>query len=99
MKIWVDDERPMPKGFDHHVKTSAEAIELLQRGNVTGISLDHDLGGVNECETGYFIAQFIEIAAHNGWIPKLEWAIHTANPVGRRNMEAALRNADKYWGA
>lgn len=99
MKIWVDDERPMPEGFDYHVKTAAEAIEIIQQGDVTKISLDHDLGGVNDYETGYFIAQFIEMAAHNSWIPALEWEIHTANPVGRRNMEAALRNADRYWGA
>jgi len=98
MKIWVDDERSMPEGFDYHVKTAAEAIDLLQQGRVTRISLDHDLGGLAEFETGYFIAQFIEMAAHNGWIPPIEWEIHTANPVGRRNMEAALRNADKYWG-
>lgn len=98
MKLWVDDERPMPEGFDYHAKTAAEAIAMIQQGTVTAISLDHDLGGLADYETGYFIAQFIEMAAHNGWIRPIEWAIHTANPVGRRNMEAALMNANKYWG-
>lgn len=97
MKIWVDDERPMPEGFDTHVKTTAEAIRWLETGSVKFISLDHDLGSEDENETGYFIARWIEVAAHNGWIPPLEWAIHSANPVGRKNMEAALFKADRYW--
>ena len=51
MKLWVDDIRAMPKGYDKHVKTSAEAIELLAQGVVEEISLDHDLGGE---DSGYF---------------------------------------------
>lgn len=98
MKLWVDDERPMPEGFDYHVKTAKEAIELLDSGKVTEISLDHDLGAEEIHKTGYMIAQWIEIAAHNHWIPPLEWHIHSANPVGRKNMEMALRNADRFWG-
>jgi hypothetical protein len=47
MNIWLDDERPMPAGFDVHVKTAKDAIALLAQGNVTLISLDHDLGEGN----------------------------------------------------
>lgn len=43
MKIFLDDCRPMPAGFDVYVKTAGEAIELLKTGKVTVISLDHDL--------------------------------------------------------
>ena len=27
----------------------------------------------------------------------VEWAVHSANPVGRRNMTVALARADTYW--
>lgn len=97
MRVWVDDERERPEGFDIQAKTASSAVMLLKSGEVKLISLDHDLGSEQPNETGYFIAQWIELAAHNGWIPALEWRIHSANPVGRSNMEAALRNADRYW--
>ena len=51
MKVWLDDVRPMPKGFDVHAKTAAEAITLLESGLVQFISLDHDL-----CEEHYPVA-------------------------------------------
>ncbi len=44
MKVWPDDERPMPDGYDVHVRTASEAIDLLKTGQVTRMSLDHDLG-------------------------------------------------------
>lgn len=45
--LWIDDERPMPPNYTHHVKTSAEAIEFLQSidpEDLMLISFDHDLG-------------------------------------------------------
>lgn len=99
MKIWLDDTKEMPEGFDHHSKTAADAIILLRQGIVTAISLDHDLGSDAPHQNGYFVALFIEMAAHNKWIPKLEWTIHSDNPTGRANMEEAFRKADKYWAS
>src|SRR5439155_2676500 len=46
MKVWLDDRRspyPDPDSWTW-VRTPAEAIELLKTGEVTEISLDHDLG-------------------------------------------------------
>lgn len=43
MKIYLDDERPTPKGW-HRVYWPEEAIVLLQQGTVTEVSLAHDLG-------------------------------------------------------
>jgi len=96
MKLWVDDIRPKPVAYDVWVKTSSEAIAKLQTGEVAAISLDHDLGEV-QAGDGYQIAKFIEDAAREKRIPRLEWELHTANPVGHKNMEAALKNADRYW--
>ena len=94
MKLWLDDVRPKPSDYDVAVTDANEAIRWLETGQVTEISLDHDLG--TEL-TGYTVAAWIERAAHNNEIPRLIWHIHSANPVGRQNMTMALQNADKYW--
>jgi hypothetical protein len=46
MKVYLDDERPVPDGWIG-CKTPSEAIELLKTGQVETISLDHDLGLVH----------------------------------------------------
>lgn len=97
MRLWVDDERPMPKQFDFQAKTAKEAIKCIETGNVTEISLDHDLGSEAENATGYFVAQFIEMAAHNGWIAPIQWSVHSANPAGRKNIELAMKSAERFW--
>lgn len=97
MKVFLDDVRIMPDGYDIHVKTAKEAINLLRKGDVTLISLDHDLGP-EEAGTGYDVASFLEEAAYRKAVPPLHWQIHSANPVGIQNMRKALQNADRYWG-
>lgn len=96
MKIWLDDLRPIPPQYDHWCVLAREAIACLATGEVTDISLDHDLGPP-EAGTGYDVAVWIEEQAFNGTLPKLNWRIHSANAVGRKNMEAALQNADRFW--
>lgn len=97
MKLWVDDERYMPRDYDVHVRTMLHALIILNTRLVTEISLDHDLGDEDECGTGYMIAQWIEEAAFYDLIPPLEWHIHSMNSVGRERMRAALENADRFW--
>lgn len=97
MRIWLDDERAMPQGFDIHLRTAAEAIALLAKGGISLISLDHDLGDGGG--TGYEVACYIEQAAFEGTLPPLEVAIHSANPVGRERMQQAVHNAFKHWDA
>jgi len=95
MRIWLDDERPAPAGWVH-LKTAGAAIDHLETGLVTAISLDHDLGPP-EAGTGYDVALWIETAAATGKCRRLVWAIHSANPVGIRRMEMAMRSADRFW--
>ena len=95
MKIWLDDERPMPSEFDFHVKTAVAAIELLAAGGVTAISLDHDLG--DEGGTGYEVACYIEQGAYYGTLSPIEVTIHSANPVGKERMGKAINNALFFW--
>jgi hypothetical protein len=96
MRIWLDDERPMPQGYDLHVKTATEAIALLRGGQVTCISLDHDLG-FEWNGTGYDVAVFIEEGAHRGTLKPIRVKLHTANPVGRRRMAQAIQSAKRAW--
>jgi len=97
MKVWLDDERKMPEGFDIHVFTAREAITLLATGKVTFISLDHDLGDEKN-GTGYDVACYLEEAAFSETIGPLQVQIHSANPVGRMRMQQAIENAKIYWG-
>lgn len=96
MKIWLDDVRPKPPEFDIWVKTAKRAIQLLTVGGVTAISLDHDLGDEN-APTGYDVAKHIEQGAYRGTIAPLKISVHSANPAGRRNIEACVKKCREFW--
>lgn len=95
MKLWLDDVRPMPPGYDRHVRTADEAIEALKGGQFDEVSLDHDLG--EGCGTGLDVAKWIECGAHSGDLDRLGWRVHSMNPVGKAAMESYLRSADRFW--
>ncbi len=94
IKLWVDDQRQPPAGFNAHARSYAEAMDYLESGKVSEISLDHDLG---EEKTGYDIAKWIEEKAFYGEITRILWSVHSANPVGATQMSQALKNADAFW--
>lgn len=106
MKLWLDDERdpnsPIIQkqfgatGDEIWVKTAKMAIYYLAQKTTKWISLDHDLGD-DSAGTGMDVAKFIEEQAFFGTLPKLNWHIHSQNTVGKKNMIAALQNADKFW--
>lgn len=78
IKVWLDDQIPMPADYDVWVKTAPEAIRLLESGRVKAISLDRDLGEPEEEKgTGYQVACFIEKAAHDNTLPPLEVVVHS----------------------
>jgi hypothetical protein len=92
MKLWIDDIRPAPSGWTW-AKTLDEALSAYLAG-ADEISFDHDLGGD---ETSLPLAKRIEENAFTGQLKPPVWHVHSANPVGRKNLEAALTNADRYW--
>jgi hypothetical protein len=94
MKLYLDDLRPTPPGFDLRAYTAGEAIDMLKKGNITYISFDHDLGEP-EAGTGYEVAQWIEQAAWTEGFTVPEWKIHSANPVGSKNILNAMNSAEK----
>lgn len=94
--LWLDDERKMPPGFHLHCRTAFDCMEALERHKpIAFISFDHDLGSP-ENGTGYDVAKWLERAAYNGRCYVREWAVHSANPVGRKRIIIALQNMDRY---
>ncbi len=89
MKIYLDDERETPDGWIR-VYWPDEAIELLKSGEVTAVSLDHDLGD-DERGTGYDVLLWIEeqVAVHGFPVPEMR--VHSANSAARKRMESAIQ--------
>lgn len=97
MNVWLDDKRPMPRGYDVHCLRAAHAIKLLRCGLVKMISLDHDLGDEAEYGTGYHVACAIEELAQARKLRRITVHVHSQNPVGAERMRAALANAEAAW--
>ena len=93
MKVYLDDERPTPPGWVP-VRWPAEAIRLLETGEVTEISLDHDLGDDTR-GTGYTVILWLEEAvATRGFRPPLI-AVHTANASARQKMLLGVQSIER----
>lgn len=97
VKVWLDDEREAPRGW-YHALTAPEAMGVLQSCYVTHLSLDHDLG---HTFTGYdlvkWLAEYREAMGLNFW-PFNKPTIHSANPVGRENMQSVINRYGPYGG-
>lgn len=89
MKVYLDDERATPEGGTR-AYWPLEAIELMKSGQVTEISLDHDLGD-DARGTGYDVVLWIEeqVVLHGFVPPKM--SVHSANVSARTKMEAGIR--------
>lgn len=93
MKVYLDDERQTPHGWVR-VYWPSEAIELLERGSVTEISLDHDLGD-DDRGTGYDVVVWVEEAvATRGFVPP-RMKVHSANSSAREKMEAGINAIER----
>ena len=95
-KLYVDDVRPLPEGDEWTSARSAwEALVKLELIQFEVVSLDHDLASFvgNREITGYDIALWLAERKHNGlYVPPLV-IVHSANPVGRQNVQAII---DRY---
>lgn len=88
MKVYLDDERETPAGWER-VYWPDEAITLLQTGEVTEISLDHDLGD-DERGTGYDVILWIERAVATSEFVPPAIRVHSANSSARHKMELGV---------
>ena len=94
IKIWVDDVRPVPAGYVG-TKSVNETIALIREiedggGTVELLDLDHDLGDFAH-DGGDAICILDFLAERETFYPVV---MHTANPVGRGNMQ---RMIDRFW--
>lgn len=90
MKLYLDDERSAPDGWVQ-VRWPAEAIDLLKTGQVTDISLDHDLGD-DEHGTGYHVILWIEEAVATQQFRPPNITVHSANSSARAKMELGIES-------
>jgi hypothetical protein len=97
VKLWLDDVRPAPAGF-LWAKTAPEAIAYFAQGDVEVASLDHDLGPKSAGD-GYDVLCWVEAAmAAKAWYGNLpQIYVHSANPVGRSKMLAAVASITRLY--
>lgn len=94
MRVFLDDERVTPEGWTR-VWWPDEAIALLQSGEVTEISLDHDLGD-DARGAGYDVVLWIEEAVVlRGFVPP-KISVHSANSSAREKMQAGIEAIERH---
>ncbi len=96
MKVFLDDERETPPGWTR-ARWPDEAIELLEAGGVTELSLDHDLGD-DARGTGYDVIRWIEEAvALREFVPPMI-RVHSANSSARKRMLLGIESIKRLAG-
>lgn len=91
-RLFIDDLREPVAPDWTVVRTSLEAIEIIEdRGCPYEISFDHDLGGD---DTAMVVAKRLvemDLDAGGAFIPAgFVYSVHSANPIGKRNIEGLL---------
>jgi hypothetical protein len=95
LRIWLDDTRKAPRGWLWVKSYSVcKLLIVVFRDCITDISFDHDLGTEKD---GNDIALLIERMAYEKKLKPLRWEVHSANPVGGREIEATMRSAERFW--
>lgn len=98
MKLFIDDLRNPPDNSWTVVRSYADGVELISRmqGFPETISFDHDLG---LDETGYDFANWLvsqDLDERIDIPPHFTFNVHSANPVGKRNINELLNNYLKF---
>lgn len=88
LKVFLDDERETPAGWTR-VYWPDEAIALLKSGQVSNISLDHDLGD-DERGTGYDVVLWIEKAVFTQGSAPPRMQVHSANASAKQKVLAGI---------
>lgn len=92
MKLYVDDERKIPDGWDF-ARNYNDAIDKLSNFNYDELSLDHDIASFdsdNNEKTGYDIALWLAERKNNGaYVPGVIYC-HSANPIGKQRIEGVV---------
>lgn len=89
LDVYLDDKREAPSGW-HRCYNVPQVIELLKRGEVRRLSLDHDLGDGEK--TGYHLCLYM---VEQGKWPDEVPTVHSMNPVGSMVMRDLV---EKWYG-
>jgi hypothetical protein len=85
LNLWIDDIRPMPRGYHLWAKTSEEAIEMISSNEPFGhISFDHDLGGEDTSRK-----VVLWLCETTGKWPSTA-KVHSMNPIGKQWLEGMI---------
>lgn len=91
--LYLDDlrENPNPNWIVARSLNEAETI-VKSKGMPDFISFDHDLGEEATCPNGLQVAKMLVNLAENGYpFPEnFDFQVHSANPVGKLNIESYL---------
>lgn len=98
-KLWLDDQCRDPEVFARHTpfgfigcSSTIEAMsEVLKRGVPAHMDLDHDLGDNDDALV--FLRELESFMTPTTPIPS--WAVHSANPIGRKRIESFMRSWEK----
>lgn len=90
MKLFLDDIRDPPDDSWIVARSSGEALKMCGALWPSQLALDHDLGG--EDTVMNFLKGLHELCGDRS-IPK--WTIHSANPVGRLNIESFMNSWER----
>lgn len=94
MKIWLDDIREAPNGYNWVLSVNKVKQLIIDCENsgiaIDELHLDHDLG--DYASDGGDAIELVKWLAETERHYKIK--IHSMNPVGRQNMQALI---DRYW--
>jgi hypothetical protein len=91
MKLWIDDVRPAPEGYDFWHKSVEEVEDFIRVAESVGaiielIDIDHDAGDYAHLGGDYIrLLDWLEETGRNYPI-----RIHSMNPVGVENMRRII---------
>ena len=98
MKVFLDDVRDAPEGFMRAFRPDELSLFRHLARHAKVISMDHDLGldaDGKEFPNGNDILKIFEKGVFDGTLwgnGAPEILIHSANPVGRKNMQDTINS-------
>lgn len=103
MKMYLDDIREPKDSYDVIARSYEEALLFVQKNGIPSyISFDHDLGCEDTGEilkSGYDFAKWLvdmDIENIYKFPDNFSFNIHSANPIGRNNINSILNNYLKF---
>lgn len=97
--MYLDDLRTPKNNYNVIVRSYEEAVAYVQAHGVPQfISFDHDLGCIDDgtlLKSGYDFAKWLVESSLDDIISlpnNFDFNVHSANPIGKENIETILRN-------